>query len=438
MNAQQGDEAPRHVPTMRLRGVPAAMALISATVLELGRQSGVPAWNSLWAEDGMIFLSGALNESFHKALFEPYNGYMLLVPRVAAEIVALFPLSEAAWITAFIASSLVASVAVFVYYASSVAFSHRAPRATLSAGIVLLPTAAFETTANLANVHWYLVFACFWALVSPRASLGALTVRTAFAVAAPLTNPMAGLLTPLVLFRWGDRTSRLEAVPRIGFLAGLATQAVVVLRAPADSPDAVTTPFNLADLPPILAVRVAEAFFVGDRFLEPIDRGLGTASQLGAVVLLGVVIAYAVRRLDRRRRMFALVAGTAAAAYFVVPLAIRGTSEIWPAAGPPNLGGSRYFVLPILFLFVVFLLGVDASLDAPRTEARNFWLYGTALWLTSLAFLNYSITNPRSTGPEWRMSLRQAQQSCRADRVTFVDVGIAPGGTWFVRAPCER
>ena len=47
--------------------MPITAFLVTCTFLELGRQSGVPSWHSLWAEDGTIFLSDALN----KALSQP-------------------------------------------------------------------------------------------------------------------------------------------------------------------------------------------------------------------------------------------------------------------------------------------------------------------------------------------------------------------------------
>lgn len=414
-----------------------ATALVFATAVEMGRQSGVPAWNSLWAEDGAIFLADALNRSFLDTVFEPINGYMLLVPRIAAEIVVLFPLTDAARITALIGSFVVAAVAVFVYDASSVALRHRAPRIVLACGVVLVPAGGFETTANLANLHWYLLFACFWALVSAGQTAGRLTARTLFAVAAPLSDPLAILLVPIAFLRFGART-RADLVPKLSFAAGLAAQAVVVMRAPPDSSDAITTTFNISDLAPIFGVRVAGSFLVGDRFLDLAWNTLGSAFTYGAVLLLALILVLAARRLDARRFQFALLGAAAGIAFFVVPLAIRGTAEIWPAVDVVHLGGSRYFVLPILFFLVVVTLGADACLDAELAGRRAAWITVGSLWLASVALLNYSIPNPRSSGPDWRTALHEAQKGCTAAKQARVSVPIAPGGPWSVVTPCGR
>ena len=426
---------------MRWKGTRLAlgvMALASVTAVQLGRQSGVPAWHSVWAEDGRIFLADALNEPLLATIFQPHNGYMLLVPRVAAEIVTLAPLTDAAWLIAVIASVAVGSIAVFVYHASSVALSHQAPRAALAAGVVLLPSAASETTANLANLHWYLIFGCFWALIDHRSSPGILAAQTVLTFLAPLCNPIAAFLTPLLFLGRSERPYRLEQLPRLAFLVGLATQLVVVVRAPDDSSDDITSPFSFLDLPQIFAVRVAGSFLIGDRFVGPASSNLGVAFEFGAILLLGVILGWAIRGLARPRRKIALLALCAAFTYYIVPLAIRGTSEIWPAADAANLGGSRYFILPILFLVVVFLIGVDACLSAPPSHSRTILVSAATLWLVSLAFLNYSIPNPRSPGPAWRTSLAEARQMCRMGSSTFVNVPIAPGGPWSVPIPCRR
>ena len=55
----------------------AAIAL--GTVIMLARQSGVPAWRTLWAEDRDVFLPQALASSA-RSLVTPYAGYLELYP----------------------------------------------------------------------------------------------------------------------------------------------------------------------------------------------------------------------------------------------------------------------------------------------------------------------------------------------------------------------
>ena len=409
------------------------LALGAGTLVELGRQSGLPAWQSIWAEDGSIFLADAIAKPFPDVLWHPYAGYMLLIPRMAAELVALLPLEDAAWMTAVVASSLVAAVALFVYHASAVVLCHKASRVALAAIVLLLPTAGFEATANLANSHWYLVFACFWALVDTRRTSGALTARALFAAAAPLSNPLAALLIPLVFTPSALRASRREVIPRGAFLIGVCLQGLVVLRA---SHDTAANPFSPWDLAEILGGRVAGAFLVGDRFVELVGRSLGTTFTVGSVLIIAMLLYVVIRSVDGFRQRFVLLAGCYSAVFLVVPLVVRGSTGYWPVANGA-LVGSRYFILPVIFLFVALVVYFDALLLDPTSTRRTTVLTAVALWCGAVLVVNYSIPNPRSDGPDWRTSLQSARHACERGQSSYVNAPIAPSG-WSVRVSCHR
>src|ERR671918_639781 len=67
-----------------------------ATALLLVRQAGAPAVDTMWAEDGEVFLSGALRRGVLVPLVSPYAGYLNAVPRLAAGLVSIAPLGLAA------------------------------------------------------------------------------------------------------------------------------------------------------------------------------------------------------------------------------------------------------------------------------------------------------------------------------------------------------
>jgi hypothetical protein len=409
-----------------------SVALVAATIVELGRQSGLPAWQTMWAEDGTIFLADAVADPFPSTLWQPYAGYMLIVPRLAAEIMAAFPLEDAAWIDAVLASGLVASVAIFVYFASSTTYNHRASRVALATMIVLVPVAGFEATANLANVHWYLVFACYWALVYSKTSLGSLAARTAFAFAAPMSNPLAALFAPVALLNANRRMPARELIPRLAFFIGVTLQAIVVLNASDETP---STPFDPRDLPEIFGGRVAGSFFIGDRFLHFASQTLGSTFIAGSFVGLAILAMFVVRALDGRQLRFAFLTVTYAVIFLVVPLVVRGSAGYWPLS-QGALNGSRYFILPVLFLFVGFFLYVDVILVGHQSGRRTTFLTIVLLWIITVVLLNYSFSNPRSIGPDWRSSLYEARIACTHGLVGHIDVPISPPG-WSVRLPCR-
>src|SRR5690348_10935568 len=159
----QAPPAPAAWPAAaRVLGNLAAIAL--GTVVMLARQTGVPAWRTLWAEDRNIFLPQALSAPV-RSVFTPFAGYLQLYPRLIADVAVQFPLRDAAAGFA-VAGALTAScVAVFVFHASSGHVHRPELRLLLAASVVLLPTALEEITNNAVNTTWYLLFGTFWALL---------------------------------------------------------------------------------------------------------------------------------------------------------------------------------------------------------------------------------------------------------------------------------
>src|SRR4051812_14642870 len=88
---------------------------VLATALELLRQPGTQSWNSIWQEDGGVFLTDVLAEGLLKSLVEPYNAYLHLIARLCAGVVALFPLEQAALMLSLTAAAVTSAIAVYVY-----------------------------------------------------------------------------------------------------------------------------------------------------------------------------------------------------------------------------------------------------------------------------------------------------------------------------------
>jgi hypothetical protein len=70
-----------------------AAVVLGAAVLLL-RIPGVPAWDTVYAEDYSPFLIEALQHPWY--LFVQYNGYEQLLPRAVAQLVTYLTLADAA------------------------------------------------------------------------------------------------------------------------------------------------------------------------------------------------------------------------------------------------------------------------------------------------------------------------------------------------------
>ncbi len=383
-----------------------------ATALQLARQPGVPSWDSLWQEDGGIFLTDALDGAFLPTLFEPYNSYLHLVPRLIGALAAALPIDAAAFVFAASSALVVSLLAVYVYFAAAAMLSSQWARALLAVLFVLLPAAGYETNANAANLHWYLVFACFWVFLFASDSWLAVVSGAVVAVAAVLSDPLAGLFLPLaVLHAVRSRTWRVRSVP-ILFAAALALQLAV--GAASDPPDPYAES-RWSDVPSIFALRVAGSLLVGDVFLDDFWIRFGWWFAYGALAVVVAVTVYALVRGDRRTRLLVAASVAYSAAFLAVPLMLRGTENFLDRANF-NLNGSRYTVVPILFLVVAFLAVLERR--DPRVSSvgwRNL-RYGFTLFMGALVLTSYPVVAVRTAGPSWRATLAEARDYCPETR----------------------
>lgn len=168
---------------------------------------GLKGWQGMltpqfWAEDGNVFFVQQQATSW-PLLFEPYAGYLNLVPRAVAWFASLFSATHAPAIYAYTALAIGA--------AALASLRHAAARADLHFLILLAAFAAMPVTSEvvgrLTNVQWLLQFHLLGVAVACR--LGHRSARPLLAVAAVLASSLTG---PFAIFS----------------LAGLAAAEVVV------------------------------------------------------------------------------------------------------------------------------------------------------------------------------------------------------------------
>lgn len=416
------------------RGAAAGFLIALGTALHIGRQQDTPAWESLWAEDASVFLTDAYRD-FWGTLFEQNGGYVHLVPRAIGGIATLFPLTNAAVVFSLAGSVVIALLAAFVYAASGDVLRPRSLRLGLGAAVVILPVAGAELYANALNLHFYLVFGCFWALLWQRETWPSLAGRSTMALAGALSDPVCALLLPLAIVGPIVRRSLRALVVSGSFAAGLIVQ-LALMRGGA-SPER-NWAFNLWDVPDIFSLRVTGGVLVGDRFLDDAWLSVGRTFSVGAVAIVSAATVALLFVNRRRTRAFALMSVAYATLFLGAHLAGRGTGGMDPELGSFHLEGARYVLLPFLFLLTALLALVDGA-----QWQRAGWIRAAALvWLVALLAANYVVgPNARSSGPQWREEVQEARRAC-AGRSAASHARIlaspAPPEVWVARIPCSR
>ena len=310
-----------------------------------------------WAEDGRAWFADAYNLGPWHPFFRPETGYFQTLPRIAADLAMLVPLSLAPLVLNIIAIGVqVLPINLLVSFRSA-EWGETWLRALLAFTYLAIPSSP-EICANITNEQWILAFCVFLLLVGspPRSSSGRF-VDLSFTVLCGLTGPFCIFLLPISLLVALRRTGRWRWVP-VFILAGCCViQAVGLLIV---SPNARTAwgvlgaRFDL--FVRILAGNVFLGSLIGANNIA-IDPGAHAFIFLAFVAASGVTIAaFALRRAPLPMKLLALYAGMLFLAALRLPssYAPRGTTQWEMIAGAAAV---RYWFLPTLTFIWLLIFG---------------------------------------------------------------------------------
>ncbi|MEU7480743.1 hypothetical protein AB0A63_32545 [Lentzea sp. NPDC042327] len=382
----------------------------------------------LWAEDGARFAVDALRSPALQNLADPYGGYLHVLPRLVAELVALLPLPWTAAGFAVAAAVLRAVVALVTFAASGAYLRSTALRFVLAALVVVVPAGNSETLNNMANLHWFLLYGVFWALLwrtAPRVPVAV------FVVLATLSSPLVLLLVPIAFVRLFLPRREVPVV----FLAGALVQGAVVLsaeRTPYSHDPVDTVQVLLAAL-----LRVPVVALTGSERLGLFYPAHGNLVVLGALLVTGLPVLAALWWGDRAGRALAAVATCCSVLLIGLSLVLNWSAALQVQQPGVVLAGQRYSVAPVLFLFTAVAVGLDA---APPAAWQRFavragqWVLGILLVSSVIGHLQEPGTVLR--GVPWDASVEQGRAQCAAN-APEARLEHEPAG-WFFVLPCDR
>ena len=193
-----------------------AAAVVIGTFAQVIRLPGDAAYNTIWAEDGSVFLNQAINQGVLHAFTIPYAGYLHVVPRLLATVAALLPLQWAAAIFGIGSALVVSLLGVFLYEAAAGHIMSRALRLVLAAMFVAVPVVGFETEANATNLHFYFDFVAMWALLWRPQSRIANGLSTVVCFLAASSDPITLFVLPIAIARLLATSFRRGSGPSLG------------------------------------------------------------------------------------------------------------------------------------------------------------------------------------------------------------------------------
>ncbi|MDQ2816064.1 MAG: hypothetical protein M3Z75_30540 [Actinomycetota bacterium] len=332
-------------------------AVCAGTVVLLLRLAGVPAWDSVYAEDYGVYLVDALAHPWH--LIVPYGGYEELVPRLIGQLVSYLPLVDVSVPYALAGAGIAALCALFIYHAMEGWIQSRWLRALVGAALILLPLAPIEIADCTVGSPWYMLVAMFFGLLWRPKHWAGMTAAALIAFAASSSEILALIYAPLVLLRVIALPRWRDHAVTAGWLAGMLVQVPVVLESYAQHTQRVS---KLAE--PVQSL--------GFYFHNVALRAFGWRVSLRLVEITGLngatIIVCAILAAGFG---WALVTGSRQVRVFVAVALIMGfVQTVFAATVVPYVirqhyafdfeGGSRYSAMPIMAMTAAAMVAVDA------------------------------------------------------------------------------
>lgn len=419
--------APRRLPWWAI-----ALAVSVLTWLQMVRRpADPPAWDSLYVEDGQVFLAQAVSQHFWDTFATSHLGYLHTAARAITELASWGPLEHAPLVMSLLTSLTVALLALYVFEASAAWIASPLLRGLLALAMVLASVTARDIAGTVANLHWYLIYASFWAVVCPWRSRGWLALSTAVVLTSVLTDPLTAVLLPLaLLIGWRDRLRAAWVVPG-AIVVGLLVQ--LVLR---DEGAERVGGVDVGVVPRIFAERVTSSLFAGDEQLYDVfGAKTGSPFAWGSLAVVAAAIALGLWRLRGRRRLLLLAGAVLSLTFFLIPVVSRGTELLVPDI-PWALGASRYIYLPVMFLLTALVAGADRG-ERGAWRPRPLELAVALLVLVPMA-LDYRAPHRTDGEPRWKPALAQAEQACAQGRPVGPVTLIGAGGERTAIIPTHR
>ncbi len=419
--------------TLRFKGWEGGVVLISflvlAVVLQMLRIGPSSALNSLWAEDGPVFLEKAMTHDFLSVLTTPWSEYLVVTQSLIGELGALVPLQDAPAAMNLTAALVVALSGLAIWFASAAHIRSPYLRALLVALTVLAPVGSIETVATATNVSWCMAVAVFWLLLwRPTTNLGAY-LSAGLILLTGFSTPVIFFFVPIALLRAIAIRDRRDALILGTFALATAAQVLTVLSSPHISSNVWTGGIITTFLQRVVSGSVLGLELSGSLWT---DWGWPFLITITAVVTTCLVV-LALRASSSR--LFAAIAITTSVVMFLVSSYQRGLGGMAWAVGVYGSIGARYTVVPTLLLIGAAL----ALFDARRRSSGGRPVAEMAVIAVLLVPLITSFdvgAGEARGGALWDDTLKAAAGSCEARHLAEIPVYTAPAG-WTMNISCD-
>jgi hypothetical protein len=358
--------------------------------------------NLVWAEDGLFPLCVKAHNVVSCAI-DPFAGYLLLLQRLVAWPISLFPLDTWPLATNVAAALLAAGTAVL-----AVLVLRANGCGVIASGFVgilpvVVPMMGFEAINATGSSYMLLMFVCALAICLPPQGKFHTALYAVGALVLALTIPSSAVLLLPLVFQAATKRIPIRSAAVIGvcLVAGLLTQGFVAVTAanPRHVDFTIEALRSWADTMPSALLTYwpgQTTLTVNGSFASASAAGWGNVGLITCVIvlLLGIVLITVGRSMIVNGVGLLLLVGL-------------GLGAIPAAAGYAN---NRYFVLPALLWAAAALIALDRGVLGKRRE----WAMAIVIVALAVAWIpGLKASSFRATAvPEWRPMLEAARTQC--------------------------
>jgi hypothetical protein len=388
-------EGGTHFPTLWLAG-----ALIAAVAGIISRRPDAVFHAQFFAEDGTVWFADAYNHGWWRVLFEPYQGYISILPRLAGSVALLFPVVYAPLVENLIAIAIQALPVLILLSSRSQRFGPLRYRASLAVIYLILPNTR-EMMGIVTTSQWILGL-CALLLFLAFAPTSAWTRlwQAAFLLLCSLSGPFCLFLFPIsvVLLRGWRGKDRWYRIMTAIFLLGFAVQLGMFLLHQSSRHQNI----RLGASPEMFLRILGGQIYLGTLLGSNVLAVLLSFRTLALIALAGstLIIVCALNSSTEMRALL-VFAAMAFAASLSHPVAFPASGETAWEVLAGRAPANHYWFLPSLafawslawclfcrkqalqvvagFLFIVMLLGVVRDYRYPPFPDLGFAQYVQAL-----------------------------------------------------------
>jgi hypothetical protein len=420
-----------------------AAAVLAGAAASLGRVPyGPGVLDTIWAEDGAVFLTDALYDNEFKVILRPHNGYFVLATRVLAIPASWAPIEWGPAVLSVEAALVTGLMAVGVYLASHQHLPHPLARLIAAVPVVAVPVGenvAAAASNNVATLQFAAVYTAMWLVlwVPKRRACQIIAVLAVLTVA--VSTFLAAILLPLALLRLYARRGLAELTIAAGILTALAGNLAALALGLTRRPTMLPPRWD-----PLWALQVTAEWALPHAMFGYGITGQGSQAvqpawlaQLSWLVLAAFVIA-AATGLTRPAWKIAALMGLTAIAFVCATAMQYGGTEL------------RYVIAPELMLFTAL-----AALTLPKPQGKPHIallpLIFTFLGVGLVFAVSYQTASPRANQlAPWQEAVARARITCQdpKNQSVYIDPGDGsvkafngePSGNpdWSVLVPCDR